>query len=220
MTAQRLLDLAWEWTARDVRSALALALPGGRDKRLENLGKPLAAVLTAAAVIGAAGTRDAISVSIRKQGDAVTTLEMSALRAASELASAGPLGGESGFGDLAADCAARLRARLDRPHRAHDDWSVELPAGGCACDLCGTLREFLADPGRRAFEWPLAQQRRQHVHARIDGAELPVTHETRRKGSPFTLVLTKTDALFTRELRSRASAATDLEWLAAAGVES
>jgi hypothetical protein len=42
-------------------------------------------VLTAAAVIGVTGTRDMVTGYTRKQGDAVTTLEMSALRVAAEL---------------------------------------------------------------------------------------------------------------------------------------
>ena len=37
------------------------------------------------------------------------------------------------------------------------------------------------------------------MHSRIDAAELPVTHVTRRQGRPYTLVLAKTDALFARE---------------------
>ena len=37
--------------------------------------------------------------------------------------------GNAGFGDLAADCAARLGARLARPQRASGDWSIGLPAG-------------------------------------------------------------------------------------------
>ena len=131
-------------------------------------------MLTAAAVIGAAGTRDMVTGYIREQGDAVTTLEMSALRVAAELSGDGTRG-EAGFGDLAADCAARLRTRLDRPLRASGDWSIELPAGGCTCDLCDTLRVFLNDKGRRTSEWPLAKQRRRHIHSRIDAAELPVT---------------------------------------------
>ena len=53
------------------------------------------------------------------------------------------------------------------------------------------------------------------MHSRIDGAELPVTHVTRRQGRPYTLVLTKTDALFTADLQVRSSAAADLSWLAA-----
>src|ERR1700733_11869944 len=67
-------------------------------------------------------------------------------------------------------------------------------------------------PGGR--EWPIAQQRRQHVHSRIDAAELPVTHVTRRQGRPYTLVLNKTDALFSREQDARTRDETDLEWLA------
>ena len=142
---------------------------------------------------------------------------MPALRAAGRLPadSEGGRGGgrgDGGFDELAAGCAARLRARLARPPRANDDWSIALP-GGCACELCGTLGTFLADPARRRFEWPLAQQRRRHVHSRIDAAELPVRHETRRKGRPYTLVLTKDRALFDRERQARIRDAADLEWL-------
>ena len=172
--------------------------------------------MSAAAAIGAASTVDTISHYVRKQDDAVAALEMSALRAAAALSSGtrAPRA-NAGFSVLADDCRPRLRSRLDRPFRAYDDWSIELPADGCTCELCVVLRRFLADPGRRTFEWPLAEQRRRHVHSRIDGVELPVTHVTRRQGRPYTLVLTKTDALFTGDLQSRASAAADLEWLAA-----
>jgi hypothetical protein len=54
------------------------------------------------------------------------------------------------------------------------------------------------------------------VHDRIDAAELPVTHVTRRQGSsPYTLVLNKTDALFAGEQEARTRDETDLNWLAA-----
>jgi 2OG-Fe(II) oxygenase superfamily len=212
--AQRLVDLAWEWLGKDIGTGLASSSPSYRDQKLDDLGKPLASVLMAAAAIGAASTRDTVSGYIREAQDAVTVLEMSALRAAAEVSRDGAHG-DVGFGDLAADCAARLRARLARPQRAPGDWSIELPAGGCTCDLCGTLRVFLEDKNRRTFEWPLAKERRQHVHSRIDAAELTVTHVTRRQGRPYTLVLTKTDALFAREREARTRDETDLEWLAA-----
>jgi hypothetical protein len=212
--ARRLLDLAWEWIGKDIGTGLASPSPSHRDTTLGDLGKPLASVLTAAAAIGAASTRDAVRGYIRNRQDAVTALEMSALRAAAEMSRDGTRG-DAGVGDLAVDCAARLRARLARPQRAPGDWSIELPAGGCTCDLCSTLRVFLEDKNRRIFEWPLAKQRRQHVHSRIDAAELPVTHVTRRQGSPYTLVLNKTEALFGREQEARTRDETDLEWLAA-----
>jgi hypothetical protein len=212
--AQRLLDLAWEWLGRSIGNGLALSSPSYRDKELAGLGKPLASVLMAAAAIGSASTRDGVGAHIREQDDAVTALEMSALRAAAELCRDGARG-EAGFGDLAADCAARLRVRLARPLRAPGDWSIELPAGACRCDLCDVLQVFLKDKSRRTFEWPLAKQRRQHIHVRIDAAELPVTHMTRRRGSPYTLVLTKTEALFAREREARIGDEADLDWLTA-----
>ena len=211
--AQRLLDLAWEWAGKDIGTGLASPSPSHRDKELAGLGKPLASVLLAADAVGAASTRDTVSGYIRQQGDEVTVLEMSALRAAAELPHDGNRG-DAGFGELAADCAARLRTRLARPQRASGDWSVPLPADGCACGLCGTLRAFMEDKSRRTFEWPLAKDGRHHVHSRIDTAELPVTHVTRRQGRPYTLVLTKTDALFTREQEARDRDHADLGWLA------
>jgi predicted 2-oxoglutarate/Fe(II)-dependent dioxygenase YbiX len=211
-SARRLLDLAWEWLGQEIGTGLALSSPSYREKELGSLGKPLASVLTAAAAIGAAGTRDAVAGYIREQAEAVTALEMSALRAAAELARA-EARDDAGFGGLAADCAARLRARLARPQRPSGDWSIELPTGGCRCDVCGTLRVFLDAANRRTFEWPLAKQGRQHIHSRIDAAELPVIHQTRRKGRPYTLVLTKTEALFAREQEARSRDQTDLEWL-------
>ncbi|MGH3275504.1 MAG: hypothetical protein ACRDNZ_14430, partial [Streptosporangiaceae bacterium] len=212
--AQQLLDLAWEWIGKDISAGLASSSPAYRDTKLGDLGKPLASVLAAAAALEAASTRDAISSYIRQQADVVTTLEISALRAAAELSRREGVRDDAGFRDLAADCTARLRARLTRPQRTSGDWSIELPATGCTCDLCDTLRAFLADKSRRTFEWPIAQQLRQHVHSRIDAAELPVTHLTRRQGRPYTLVLHKTEALFAREQEARARDETDLEWLA------
>ena len=214
VAAQRLVDLAWEWLGKDVGTGLASSSPSRRDEKLGDLGGPLASVLTAAAAIGAASTRDAVFGYVRNQGDAVTALEMSALHAAADLSRNGAHSG-AGFGDLAADCAARLRTRLARPQRASGDWSVELPAGNCTCELCDSLRVFLEDKSRRTFQWPLAKERRRHVHSRIDAAELPVTHVTRRQGRPYTLVLNKTDALFTREQEARTRDETDLEWLVA-----
>jgi hypothetical protein len=211
-TAQLLLDLSWAWLGSEIDAALALPKPSLRDRQLDDLGKPLAAVLTTVSALETAALGDTVAGHIRKQGDAVIALELSALRAAVTSPEGGPPSG-TGFADLAADCAARLRSRLALPQRASGDWSIELPAGGCTCELCATLGTFLKDPRRQNFEWPLAKERRQHIHSRIDNAELAVAHVTRRLGRPFTLVLTKTDALFTGEQSARAAAQTNLEWL-------
>jgi 2OG-Fe(II) oxygenase superfamily len=218
VVARWLLDLAWEWIGKDVGTRLASLLPSYLDKELGSLGRPLASTLAAAAAIGAASTRVAVCGYLREQRDAVTVLEMATLRAAAESLTGGARGGEgmrgdAGFGDLAGDCAARLRARLARPRRGPDDWSAGLPAGGCTCALCDTLRAFVESRSRRRLEWPLAKPGRQHVQSRIRTAELPVAHVTRRQGSPYTLILTKTDALFTREQEARVRDETDMQWL-------
>lgn len=77
------------------------------------------------------------------------------------------------------------------------------------------LAGYLTDPAKRTFEWPLATNGRRHVHSRLDGAELPVRHQTRRTGRPYTLVLTKTAAIFERERRARRRDEADLTWLEA-----
>jgi hypothetical protein len=79
--------------------------------------------------------------------------------------------------------------------------------------VCVPFGEFLGDGSRRILEWPLAEARRKHIQQSIRAAELPVRHQTLRAGSPYTLVLTKTDALFERERKARQRAITDLAWL-------
>ena len=216
-TARLLLDLSWAWLRTDIDETMGLPSRGTRDRVLGDRGRPLAAVLTTAAALGPASVLDAICGHVKKQGAAVTVLELSALRAATASPGnerpAARASGDAGFRDLAADCAARLRARLDAPKRADGDWSIVLEPRGCTCELCATLTAFLSDARRRTFEWPLAKPGRQHVHSRIDNAEIPVTHVTRRQGRPYTLVLTKTDALFTSDRSARDAAAADLEWL-------
>lgn len=44
--------------------------------------------------------------------------------------------------------------------------------------------------------------------------ELPVSHQTRRTGRPYTLVLTKTDLIFERDRKRREQDRADLDWLA------
>jgi hypothetical protein len=67
--------------------------------------------------------------------------------------------------------------------------------------------------GTSAPDWPLAKERRAHVHQVVQRHELPVTHQTRRTGSPYTLVLCKTTALFARDATERKTATGDLAWL-------
>lgn len=110
-------------------------------------------------------------------------------------------------------CTQMLTTRLALPAREKDDWSMSAP-GRCRCRLCGILARFLGARDQVQFEWPLAKDQRAHIHQVIDAHDLPVAHVTRRSGRPFTLVLTKTEALFGREAIERNLSRRDLNWLA------
>ncbi len=211
MIARQVLGLTWGWLRNKITSEVASRSPSQRAKALDGLGQPLTAVLTVAARLKATAMVDEITDFARQQPHEVIPLLLAALRAASALPDDERR--DAGFGDLANGCAARLRVLLGRALRVVGDWSIQLPAGGCTCDLCSTLKTFLTDSTRRTFDWRLRKDDRHHIHSRIDAAELPVTHITRRTGSPYTLVLTKTEALFDADRDARTTDAANLNWL-------
>ena len=208
--ARRLLATSWRWLSEEIRVWVSSSPARHREERLGLLGKPLARLLEATAVSGGIALRDPILAALREHGDNVLACLMPALRASTPLSQ--DKRRASGLDMLARDCAERLGEIIARPPRDEDDWSIRWPPG-CDCDLCGRLCEFLTSRSSRSFEWPLAKEKRRHIHTRIDGGELPVRHETRRRGSPYTLVLTKTQELFERERGTRHRAVTDLAWL-------
>lgn len=82
--------------------------------------------------------------------------------------------------------------------RPANDWTVTtMPS--CNCHDCKYLKEFLASSKLKTYSWPLAKNRRQHIHTVLEESALPVTHVTLRQGSPQKLVLTKTDKLIKME---------------------
>ena len=201
--ADHIGDCVWDWLSNRIHDGLRETHPTRRSTALTGLGQPLARLLEAVSDEGGAG----ISAELQAQDDTVTELLMATLRAQRPPARAA-------FYAMAGDVSGRLQRRLDVPRRDEDDWSITW--SGCGCDLCQRLETFLASPTERTLEWPLAKRGRQHVHQRIDVAGLPVRHTTLRKGRPFTLVLEKTPALFSREREQRQQAERDLEWLASA----
>jgi hypothetical protein len=62
----------------------------------------------------------------------------------------------------------------------------------CDCSDCRELAAFLADPSQKQARFPLAKGRRQHLHQIIEMNRCDCTHETERRGRPYTLVCTKT----------------------------
>ncbi len=230
-TAARLLiDDAWRMLQLEIRRRRRLSPPSLRERTLLELDRPILGWLGGASVLeaqeatqGSAGTTSAGERPIERAVGYLCADENAALVPCfvrllrTEANRAEPARRAAlGLDAVARHCATELRARLQSPPRAAGDWSVAPPAG-CDCALCRKLATFLADSAQRRLEWPLAKAGRQHVHQRIDHDELPVRHETRRSGSPYTLVLEKTGALFGREATARQALQKDLDWLSHTG---
>ncbi len=123
-----------------------------------------------------------------------------------------PAEGALGLAPLYRHVEDSLTQSAAEPPRSDSDWSIVVPLS-CHCALCAKLSAFLSHPQMTRFEWPLAKDRRQHIHHILDGHHLPVSHETTRRGSPFTLVLTKQPVLFQHAAALRKKQQEFLAWL-------
>lgn len=189
---------------RRVWANLAISIEAGLRSGPRARAATMAAVLPATeSVVTAADASvvEEIVAALSAYGDGVLDLELPLLRR---------LGADSPS-SLVGDAVRRTENLLAVPARAADDWSIAWT--GCGCDLCDTLQQFLADRSATELDWRLRTDRRRHVHGAIDTAELPVTHRTIRKGSPYTLHLTKQRDLHTRDGQRRRQATADLGWL-------
>jgi hypothetical protein len=94
---------------------------------------------------------------------------------------------------------AELRLVTARAVEPPGDWAREAELK-CKCPDCRELAAFLRDPAKKVLRVPLRKERRRHLHQQIDQQRLDLTHVTDRKGSPQTLVCTKTQASYKRRL--------------------
>ncbi len=97
-------------------------------------------------------------------------------------------------------CLMALRAATAQPVKPPKDWARDSEMS-CKCEDCQKIVVFLRDPEQRVGRFPLRKDRRQHLHQQIDKHRLDLTHVTERKGSPQTLVCTKTQASYELRLK-------------------
>ena len=92
-------------------------------------------------------------------------------------------------------CRSELERRTERaPEPPVDNRRPDKLS--CNCSDCRELSRFLADPHEVVHHFPMAQDRRRHLHQTIDANGCDLTHVTTRKGRPYTLVCTKTTASY------------------------
>jgi predicted 2-oxoglutarate/Fe(II)-dependent dioxygenase YbiX len=208
--ARRIIASQWTWVLGEYRGALRFR-PSEVLRELARLEHAILGVLHGCVVCGAASVQSEVLSSL-SSGACPPRALVHLLETAEETCERQELS-KLGLATVHDHARKVLEEAARKPSRASDDWSIP-PPGGCACALCKELARFLSDRGRTRLEWPIAENKRAHVHQKIDASELPVTHTTRRSGSPYTLVLEKTPALFEREAKERAARAVCLAWLA------
>ena len=216
--ARLLLRDRWDELQVVIGEARRHAQPSLRDKAVAALSAPLHGLLGSAGAVAADDFRDEVVAALcTAENEPLLPCLVQVVRAAAKEKAQPGRSAAPALAALTRHCIGQLKARLAQPARSAGDWSIVLP-DGCRCELCSSLGTFLADPVRQRLEWPLAQQSRGHIHQRIDASELPVRHETRRSGRPYTLILSKTEELFEREARERRSWQSDLARLGQLGV--
>ncbi len=104
---------------------------------------------------------------------------------------------------LRADVAAHLRARVALPLEPPADAARSTDGLRCTCEDCRGLRAFLHN--RRELAWTLraAEARRRHVLEVAHAAKVDLTFRTERRGSPYSLVCTKTQASYAARVVQR-----------------
>jgi len=71
----------------------------------------------------------------------------------------------------------------------------------CRCQFCSQLNAFLADPSHEVGRIPASEDNRRHLIERIGRHQCDVKHALERKGSPYSLVLTKTTGSYERAVK-------------------
>ncbi|OFW31428.1 MAG: hypothetical protein A3H97_18555 [Acidobacteria bacterium RIFCSPLOWO2_02_FULL_65_29] len=94
--------------------------------------------------------------------------------------------------------ATILLARSEHPPKAPKDWRQKERIR-CTCVDCRELQTFVLDPVERMHRFRLRKDRRRHLHEQIQRHGLDMAHATERRGSPQTLVCTKTRRTYERQ---------------------
>ena len=71
----------------------------------------------------------------------------------------------------------------------------------CSCKHCAQLNAFLADPANEVGRIPASESMRQHLNDKMRQHQCDAHSTLERKGSPYSLVLTKTNGSFDRAVK-------------------
>lgn len=204
--ARALVKERWVWLQSHIDSCQARSIISSSIERLLQTTAALLALIQSSETTGLVHIREG-AIAVLMSPDTPLPVSIDALhKVIASKVDCAP------FMRIHEHCINVLSQRLRQPERTADDWSIILE-GIKAHEPERTFDAFLRDATRQRFDWPLAKQGRQTIHSLIDKHQLPVLHQTRRVGSPYTLVLQKTAALFERDAAQRQSWSAELAWL-------
>ena len=94
-----------------------------------------------------------------------------------------------------AECRSALESRVAQVPQKPTDYRRAAKLS-CRCSDCRELASFLAKTDESVHRFPVRKDRRRHLHQIIARHKCDLTHVTERRGSPYTLVCTKTTASY------------------------
>lgn len=106
----------------------------------------------------------------------------------------------SSLGAIVDACRAALDQRLAVVPQRPADMARTNPIA-CTCAACRKIGAFLGDPVEFVYRYPAREDLRQHVISSLGGAD--VRTELERKGSPYSLVITKTTRSYDAAMEAR-----------------
>ncbi len=139
--------------------------------------------------------------SIDRPGTFCTSGRVPAMLPGLEVEAVGPVALPLGKSQAAVLKKLARQAPYGNPPLQPADWRRDSKIS-CNCADCVELSRFLKDPNTQTLRFPLAKQRRQHLHNIIGGNKLDTTHVTVHCGSPHILVCTKTQDSYERALQA------------------
>ncbi len=98
------------------------------------------------------------------------------------------------------DVRDQLERATAREPAQPTDWARPADVD-CRCQFCAQLQAFLADPSHEVGRIPASEVHRRHLIEKIGRHQCDVTHALERKGSPYSLVLTKTTGSYERSVK-------------------
>ena len=71
----------------------------------------------------------------------------------------------------------------------------------CSCKDCVELKNFLSHPTQAQHRFKIGKGRRRHLHQQLDSSGADATHATEHFGNPHTLVVTKTNKSYQKDIK-------------------